>query len=204
MITKEEIALSNVPLHSNVDDDKVLHYIDDAVQGLVKVIGNDLFDALATLNDEGVQNWAAANGYVANKKAIEKERFIAKMWKSLTTNSDSKPSSTNTTDWEEVELGTLLFGYVKPYLAHAAFYPYAVNGGVNVTHQGLQTISNETASALDGSSLQSYLNFWKRKTDVARTEMAKHIEDKSNLFDGVSYTAIDGSVKKRRFTISGA
>jgi hypothetical protein len=125
------------------------------------------------------------------------------MWQSVGTNSDSKPTTANTANWLELELGTFLVNYVQPFLGLATYYGYAVSGSVNSSHQGLQKVSNETAQSLTGTDLQSYLNLWKNQKDLKRRSMLNYLDDKSNLLDGVTYTAIEASKKKTSFQIRG-
>ena len=204
MIDKNYLIESKViPINVNVSDDKVLPYIYPTLEQLRATLPIALYTALDALAAENVKAWSVTNDYVIDNKANETEVGILKMWKSLTTNSDSKPTTANVTDWEELELGTFLVNYVQPYLAHATFYGYSVNAGVNVSHQGLQTISNETASPVTGNNLQAFLNYWKLQRDLKRRAMLNYLDEQDNVLDGVVYAEVDHVQKRSRFQIRG-
>jgi hypothetical protein len=204
MIDKNYLVESKViPINANVSDDKLFPYMYPSFDQLRATLPIALYTALDALAEEYVKQWSVTNSYVATNKANYTEVGVLKMWQSVGTNSDSKPTTANTADWLELELGTFLVNYVQPFLGLATYYGYAVNGGVNSSHQGLQRISNETAQALTGTDLQSFLNFWKNQKDLKRRSMLNYLDDKSNLLDGVTYTAIEASKKKTSFQIRG-
>lgn len=202
MITKNYIVeKTDLPLNANVIEAKVQQFIPDAIEKLIEILPAALYAALQTLSSETVKDWSKTNGYVLDDKVVHVENGQLKMWKSKTTNSNSEPKTSNTTDWSELELGTFLVSFVQPYLAHHVFYAYAVNGGVNVSHQGLQQISNETAQALTGNNLQAYLNYWRDRRESKRQRMFNYLDEKKNSLDSVSYDAVDPSRKKHKFQI---
>jgi hypothetical protein len=204
MIDKNYLVESKViPINVNVSDDKVLPYMYPAFEQLRATLPIALYTALDALAEEDVKQWSVTNSYVATNKANQTEVGVLKMWQSVGTNSDSKPTTANTADWLELELGTFLVNYVQPFLAHATFYGYSINSGVNVSHQGLQQISNETAQPVTGNNLQAFLNYWKNQKDLKRRSMLNYLDDKSNLLDGVTYTAVEASKKKTSFQIRG-
>ena len=161
MITKNYIVDSELPINANVSDNKVNPYLSPARKQLKEILDADLYSALQSLYDDGVKEWSKNNSYSTDDKVIHSELGELKMWKAAQDNSNSEPTTANAANWDELDLGTFLVGYVQPFLAHHVFYAYAVNGGVNITHQGLQVVSNETAQPLGGSALQSFLNYWK-------------------------------------------
>lgn len=202
MITKNYIVeKTDLPLNANVIEAKVNQFIPDSIEKLIEILPAALYAALQTLSSENVKDWSKTNGYVINNKVVHVENGVLKMWKSLTTNTNSEPKTSNTTNWVELQLGTFLVSFVQPYLAHHVFYAYAVNGGVNVSHQGLQQISNETAQALTGNNLQAYLNYWRDRRESKRQRMFNYLDDQKNTLDAVSYEAVDPSRKKHRFQI---
>lgn len=202
MIDKNYIVeKTDLPISVNVIEKKVQQYVPDAIEKLIEILPSALYAALQTLSEEKVKDWSKTNSYVADNKVLHVENGIVKMWKSLTTNSNSEPTTSNTTDWDELELGTFLVSYVQPFLAHHVFFAYAVNGGVNVSHQGLQQISNETAQPLTGNNLQSFLNYWQQRKERKRQRMFNYLDEKSDTLDGTSYTSIDVARKKKRFSI---
>lgn len=201
MITKNYIVATDIPINANVSDEKVAPYIPKALRQLREILPSELYAALQALYDESVKDWSKNNSYVITNKVEWSEYAELKMWKSLTTNTNSEPTTANTTDWDELELGTFLIGFVQPFLANHVFYSFAVNGGVNITHQGLQQIQNETAQPVTGTNLQAFLNYWKLERDMMKKRMFDHLDAKSNTLDAVSYTAIDADRKKPRFQI---
>jgi hypothetical protein len=202
MITKNYIVeKTDLPLNVNVKEEKVQQFVPDAIEKLIEILPAALYAALQSLSEEQLKDWSKTNSYVADDKVVHSENGILKQWKSKTTNSNSEPTTDNTTDWEEQTLGTFLVSYVQPYLAHHVFYAYAVNGGVNVSHQGLQRVSNETAQALNGNDLQSYLNYWKNRRERKRQRMFNYLNDQSNVLNGTSYDAVDSARTKKRFSI---
>lgn len=202
MIDKNYIVeKTDLPINANVIENKVQQFVPDAIEKLIEILPSALYAALQTLSAEKVKDWSKTNGYVLDDKVIHSENGVLKMWKSKTTNSNSEPTTDNTTDWEEQTLGTFLVSYVQPYLAHHVFYAYAVNGGVNVSHQGLQRVSNETAQALNGADLQSYLNYWKNRRERKRQRMFNYLDEKSNVLNGTTYDDIDPERTKKRFSI---
>jgi len=204
MIDKLYLVDSKViPINVNVSDDKVLPYIYPVLEELRSTLAVALYAALDVLCEEKVKDWSVTNTYVTNDKVTVIETGVLKMFQAVQGNSDSKPTAANTANWLELQLGTFLVGYVQPYLAHATFYGYAINSGVNVSHQGLQQISNETASPVTGNNLQAFLNYWKAQRDLKRRSMLNYLDEKSNVLDSVSYTAVETSKKKTRFQIRG-
>ena len=204
MIDKLYLVDSKViPINVNVSDDKVLPYIYPVLEELRSTLAVALYAALDVLCEEKVKDWSVTNTYVTNDKVTVIETGVLKMFQAVQGNSDSKPTADNTANWLELQLGTFLVGYVQPYLAHATFYGYAINSGVNVSHQGLQQISNETASPVTGNNLQAFLNYWKAQRDLKRRSMLNYLDEKSNVLDSVSYTAVESSKKKTRFQIRG-
>jgi hypothetical protein len=202
MITKNYIVdKTDLPLNANVLEEKVNQFIPDAIEKLIEILPPALYAALQVLSVGPVKDWSKTNSYVLDDKVVHIENGLLKMWKSKTSNSNSEPTTANATDWLELELGTFLVSFVQPYLSHHVFYAYAVNGGVNVSHQGLQQISNETAQALTGNNLQAYLNYWRDRRESKRQRMFNYLDDKSNALDSVSYTAVDSARKKHRFQI---
>jgi hypothetical protein len=202
MIDKNYILeKTDLPLSVNVIEKKVQQFVPDAIEKLIEILPAALYAALQTLSAENVKDWSKTNSYVLDNKVVHVENGLLKMWKSLTTNSNSEPSTANSTDWLELQLGTFLVSFVQPYMAHHVFYAYAVNGGVNVSHQGLQQITNETAQALTGNNLQAYLNYWQGRRESKRQRMFNYLDDKTNVLDTVSYTAVDPARKKHRFQI---
>ena len=202
MIDKNYILeKTDLPLSVNVIEKKVQQFVPDAIEKLIEILPAALYAALQTLSAENVKDWSKTNSYVADDKVVHVENGLLKMWKSLTTNSNSEPSTANSTDWLELQLGTFLVSFVQPYMAHHVFYAYAVNGGVNVSHQGLQQITNETAQALTGNNLQAYLNYWQGRRESKRQRMFNYLDEKTNSLDSVSYTAVDPARKKHRFQI---
>jgi hypothetical protein len=202
MIDKNYILeKTDLPLSVNVIEKKVQQFVPDAIEKLIEILPAALYAALQTLSAEKVKDWSKTNSYVLDNKVVHVENGLLKMWKSLTTNSNSEPTTANSTDWLELQLGTFLVSFVQPYMAHHVFYAYAVNGGVNVSHQGLQQITNETAQALTGNNLQAYLNYWQGRRESKRQRMFNYLDDKTNVLDTVSYTAVDPARKKHRFQI---
>jgi hypothetical protein len=202
MIDKNYILeKTDLPLSVNVIEKKVQQFVPDAIEKLIEILPAALYAALQTLSAENVKDWSKTNSYVLDDKVVHVENGLLKMWKSLTTNSNSEPSTANSTDWLELQLGTFLVSFVQPYMAHHVFYAYAVNGGVNVSHQGLQQITNETAQALTGNNLQAYLNYWQGRRESKRQRMFNYLDEKTNSLDSVSYTAVDPARKKHRFQI---
>jgi hypothetical protein len=202
MIDKNYILeKTDLPLSVNVIEKKVQQFVPDAIEKLIEILPAALYAALQTLSAEKVKDWSKTNSYVLDNKVVHVENGLLKMWKSLTTNSNSEPTTANSTDWLELQLGTFLVSFVQPYMAHHVFYAYAVNGGVNVSHQGLQQITNETAQALTGNNLQAYLNYWQGRRESKRQRMFNYLDEKTNSFDSVSYTAVDPARKKHRFQI---
>jgi hypothetical protein len=202
MIDKNYILeKTDLPLSVNVIEKKVQQFVPDAIEKLIEILPAALYAALQTLSAEKVKDWSKTNSYVLDNKVVHVENGLLKMWKSLTTNSNSEPTTANSTDWLELQLGTFLVSFVQPYMAHHVFYAYAVNGGVNVSHQGLQQITNETAQALTGKNLQAYLNYWQGRRESKRQRMFNYLDDKTNVLDTVSYTAVDPARKKHRFQI---
>jgi hypothetical protein len=204
MIDKNYLIESKViPINVNISDDKVLPYLYPSLEQLRSTLPIALYTALDALAAEDVKQWSVTNSYVATNKVNELEVGVLKMWESLTTNSDSKPTTANDTNWTELQLGTFLVNYVQPYLAHDTFYGYAINSGINISHQGLQQISNETASPVTGNNLQAFLNYWKNQRDLKRRSMLNYLDEKSNVLDGVSYDPVEASKKKTSFQIRG-
>ena len=204
MITKAYLIDSEIiPIHINVKDSKVMPYMSPVLEQLLETLPIALYTALDTLCKSDVKNWSITDPYIADDKVNHTEVGTLKMWKSLTTNSDSEPTTANTVNWLELELGTFLVNYVQPYLAHAIFYAYAINSGVNVSHQGLQQISNETAQQVTGNNLQAFLGYWKNQRDLKRTSMLNYLDTKKNVLDLVSYTAIEARKKRTSFQIRG-
>ena len=202
MIDKNYILeKTDLPLSVNVIEKKVQQFVPDAIEKLIEILPAALYAALQTLSAENVKDWSKTNSYVLDDKVVHVENGLLKMWKSLTTNSNSEPSTANSTDWLELQLGTFSVSFVQPYMAHHVFYAYAVNGGVNVSHQGLQQITNETAQALTGNNLQAYLNYWQGRRESKRQRMFNYLDEKTNSLDSVSYTAVDPARKKHRFQI---
>jgi len=201
MITKNEIIASSVPINANVSDEKLLPYIPVALVQLKNILPSALYAALQALYAEEVKDWSKTNGYVATDKVTHIEYAELKMWESLTTNSNEEPTTANTTNWDESELGTFLVGYVQPYLAHDVFYSYAVNGGINTSHQGLQQVTNETAQPASGNALQAYLNYWSKQKNLIRRMMFDYLDTKDNNLDGTTYDSVDADRKKSRFQI---
>ena len=195
------IEKTTLPLSVNVKEEKVSQFIPDAIEKLIEILPVALYAALQSLSEEEVKGWSKTNSYVADNKVVHVEDGILKMWKSKTSNSNSEPTTANTTDWEEQTLGTFLVSYVQPYLSHHVFYAYAVNGGVNVSHQGLQRVSNETAQALNGTDLGEYLNYWKNRRERKRQRMFNYLDDKNNILNGTSYDSIEPARKVKRFSI---
>ena len=204
MIDKLYLVDSKViPINVNVSDDKVLPYMYPVLELLRSTLSVLLYAALDALAEENVKAWSVTNTYVADDKVTVIETGVLKMFKAAQGNSDSKPTATNTTNWTEVQLGTFLVGYVRPYLSHATFYGYSINSGVNVSHQGLQQISNETAQPVTGNNLQAFLGYWKGQRDLKKSSMLNYLDTMSNTLDGVSYLAVEASKKKRTFQIRG-
>jgi hypothetical protein len=195
------IEKTDLPLSVNVIEKKVQQFVPDAIEKLIEILPAALYAALQVLSVENVKDWSKTNGYSLDDKVVYSENGLLKMWKSKTTNSNSAPSTSNTTDWSELQLGTFLVSFVQPYLAHHVFYAYAVNGGVNVSHQGLQQISNETAQALTGNNLQAFLNYWRERRESKRQRMFKYLDDQKNTLDTITYEQVDPSRKKHRFQI---
>ena len=203
MIDKAYLIESKViPINVNISDDKVLPYLYPALEQLRSTLPIALYTALDALASEDVKQWSITDSYVSGDKVNEIEVGILKMWGTTNTNSQSKPTTANMI-WTETELGTFLVNYVQPYLAHDTFYGYAINSGVNISHQGLQQISNETASPVTGNNLQAFLNYWKNQRDLKRRSMLNYLGDQSNVLDTVSYTAVEASKKKTSFNIRG-
>ena len=192
MITKAYLIESKaIPINVNISDDKVLPYMYPAFEQLLQTLPIALYTALDALATEDVKQWSITNPYVATNKANEIEVGVLKMWQSVGTNSDSKPTTANTANWLELELGTFLVNYVQPFLGLATYYGYAVSGSVNSSHQGLQKVSNETAQSLTGTDLQSFLGYWKGQRDLKRKSMLNYLDTKKiNItklfFDGRS------------------
>lgn len=202
MITKNYIVeKTDLPLSTNVKEEKVQQFVPDAIEKLIEILPAALYAALQSLSETDIEDWSATNSYVATNKVAHVENGLLKVWQSKTTNSNSEPDSDNTTDWEESTLGTFLVSFVQPYLAHHIFYAYAVNGGVNVSHQGLQKVSNETAQPLNGQGLQSYLNYWRERRERKRQRMFNYLDEKKNVLDSVTYTEVEPARKKHRFMI---
>ena len=195
------IEKTDLPMSVNVIEKKVQQFVPDAIEKLIEILPPALYAALQTLSVENVKDWSKTNSYSADDKVVYSENGLLKMWKSKTTNSNSAPSTANTTDWSELELGTFLVSFVQPYLGYHVFYAYAVNGGVNVSHQGLQQISNETAQPLTGNNLQSFLNYWDGRRERKRQRMFNYLDEKSNVLDTVTYDSVDPKRKKHRFQI---
>ena len=204
MITKAYLVNSEIiPIHLNVRDNKIMPYVQPVLEQLLQTLPIALYTALDTLCRIDVKNWSITDPYIASNKANHYEVGTLKMWEALTTNSDSEPTTANAVNWSELELGTFLVNYVQPYLAHAVFYAYAINSGVNVSHQGLQSISNETAQQVTGSSLQAFLGYWKGQRDLKRKSMLNYLDTKKNVLDTVSYTAVEARKKRTSFQIRG-
>ena len=178
-------------------------YMYPAFEQLLQTLPIALYTALDTLATEDVKQWSITNPYVATNKANEIEVGVLKMWQSVGTNSDSKPTTANTANWLELELGTFLVNYVQPFLGLATYYGYAVSGSVNSSHQGLQKVSNETAQSLTGTDLQSFLGYWKGQRDLKRKSMLNYLDTKKNVLDTVSYTAVEARKKRTSFQIRG-
>lgn len=204
MITKAYLVDSVViPVHANVKDNQILPYITPALDGLRASLPIELYTALDTLYSENVGAWSNPKHFLEDAKCTHPELGILKMWEAVQDNNKQTPSTSNDANWTELQLGTFLVGYVQPYLAHDVFYAYCVNSGVNITHQGLQQLSNETAQPVSGNNLQAFLNYWKNQRDVHRRRMFSYLEEKSNTLDGVEYTEVEASKKKSRFSIRG-
>lgn len=204
MIDKNYIVnKTDLPLSTNVKEEKIQQFIPDAIEKLIEILPAALYAALQSLSAEEIDDWSKTNSYVLDDKVVHVENGVLKMWKSKTSNTDSEPTTANTTDWEEQTLGTFLVSFVQPYLSHHVFYAYAVNGSVNFSHQGPQQISNETAQPVNGANLQSMLNYWQGRRERKRQRMFNYLDDQSNILNGVSYDAVDSSRKKKRFRIRG-
>lgn len=202
MIDKNYIVENtDIDLSQNVDEGKIQQYVPDAIEKLIEIIPDALYAALQSLSVEDVPEWSKTNTYALNDKVIHVENGLLKMWKSLTGNTDSEPTTANTTDWVELTLGTFLVSYVQPYLAHHVFFAYIVNGGVNFSHQGPQKINNETAQSVNGTDLQSLLNYWRERRERKRQRMFNYLDDKDNVLDSVTYDEIEQDRKKKRFII---
>jgi len=204
MIDKQYLVDSKViPLNINVSDDKVLPYMYPVFEELRNTLPVLLYAALDALSQEYVKEWSITNTYVTDDKVTVIETGVLKMFKAAQGNSDSKPTTANTANWTEVQLGTFLVGYVQPYLAHSTFYGYSINSGVNVSHQGLQQISNETAAAVTGNNLQAFLNYWKNQANLKRRSMLNHLDTMSNTLDTVGYLKIEEKKKTTSYQIRG-
>lgn len=201
MIDRNYIVASTVPIGPNVPDAKIDPYIPRALRDLrgIMTVNKEaaLFDALSVLAETQVQPWSALDTYTTGQRVLHSEQ----MWQAVQGSTGQVPSGTNTANWSEVELGTFLVAYVQPYLAHHVYCGYAVNGGVNVTHQGLQEISNETAASVSGAKLDAYLSYWQGELRGLRLAMLKHLDDMQNVFDGVSYLGVEFQKKDSTFSI---
>ena len=201
MITKQYIIESEIPLTNNVSDNKVDPYVPVAIEELRAILPDALLADLYGYYNAYPDEWSKTNTYASGGKVLHAENGQLKAWESLTTNTDSEPTTANDTDWTEKKLGTLLVGFVQPFLAHHVFNAYAVNGGVNITHQGLQQVSNETAQPVTGNTLSAFLNYWNDQKRMKRKLMINYIDTNNETFDGTTYTAIDADRKVSKFRI---
>jgi hypothetical protein len=202
MIDKNYLVLSPVPINANVPDGKIDPYIPKAMRDLRGILDVGLFEAVSVLSESVVPTWSGTNAYLTGQRVLHSEYGVAKMWQAVQNSTGQVPSTSNTANWSEVELGTFLDGYVRPWLAHHVYVGYAVNGGVNVTHQGLQEINNETASAVSGNKLDAYLSYWQAETRQLRTAMLNYLDEAHNTLDGVTYIAVENDRRKRNFKIN--
>jgi hypothetical protein len=201
MIDKNYLVLSDVPINANVSESKIDPYIPKAIRELRDLLDVTLFESISVLSATELKQWSKTDTYTTGQRVIFKEYDIAKVWQAVQGNSNQQPTTANTANWLEIELGTFLEGYVKPWLAHHVYVGYAVNGGVNVTHQGLQEISNETANPVSGNKLDAYLSYWQGEKRILKGEIMNYLDERSNELDGVSYIAILERKKERTFTI---
>jgi hypothetical protein len=88
-----------------------------------------------------------------------------------------------------------------PWLAHHVFCAYAVNGGVNVTVQGLQEVSNETAANVSGSKLDAYLSYWQNERNALRAAMLLYLRGKEYTLGAVTYKRSEVQEKRPSFKV---
>jgi hypothetical protein len=201
MIDRNYLVASSVPISANVPDAKINPYIPRATRELRGILDVELFAAIVSLSGTDVSEWSLTNSYVSGNRVLREEYGILKMWEADQSITGQVPSTTSTY-WTEIELGTFLHGYVKPWLAHHVYVGYAVNGGVNVTHQGLQEIANETAAAVSGSKLDAYLVYWQAELRAMKSIMFTYLSDMNNTLDGVSYVSVLPELKTPSFQIT--
>lgn len=198
MIDQAYIVASSLPLSANADKAKIAGFIPREERKIKGMLPLALYQALLAENKLGTKAWSKNNSYVADDKVTHVEDGLIKVWKSLTTNSASEPTTDNDTDWDEVELGTFLEGHVRPLLAHAVFVSYAVNGGVNLSHQGLQRVFNETTQPVEGNALQAFLNYWEGEKESIRVGMFDYLDVKNHILDSVTYKSTKSTKRPRR------
>jgi len=200
MITKNNIVASEVPITANVSDNKINPYIPKVLRQLRAILPSAMYAALQVEFETGRKAWSANKTYVSGNYVNHSEDGIVRTWSTLTTNTDSEPTTANS-DWTEETLGTFLVSYVQPYLAHRVFLAYLVNGGVNITHQGPQRIANETAGPVEGNAYDALLSYWRAEMNVLRAAMFNYLDDVDNTLSSVVYDAVDQARKKRKFQI---
>lgn len=201
MITKAEIVASGLGLSKNAPDTKINTYIKNQLTKLRALLPVALYAAIEAEYIKARTDWSITQEYAINDLVMQDEAGIRKVWKALTVNTGNQPDSTDTTNWLEIEVGTFLIGYVHPYLAGSVFLDYAVLGGVNVSHQGLQQIENETATPVTGNKLQAFLNHHRSEREILRVLMLKYLDDQSYVLDGTTYDQVKGKRKRRRSSI---
>ena len=205
MITKLYLVNSDLQLPKAVSDSKIDVLIRKAEKDLRNLFLDDknpelLFAALESEYRKDYSAWSNVQAYFLDDLVTHSENGILKAWKATTRNLEFEPS-TESDKWQEVQLGTFLVGYVQPYLAQCVFLDYSVLGGVNVSHQGLQQVENETASPVGGNKLQAFLNWHKSERESYRSALLKYLDDQGYSLDSVVYLRIKAKKKRRRLAI---
>jgi hypothetical protein len=192
MITLPYITQSGLPLPASVQASRVEPFIPRAVRELEAILPVELIAALEGFTDP--QPWSVNNTYAA----ADRVTFRGKVYETLAGNTGVEPPAG---DWFERKLGTFKMGHVLPWLAHHVFCAYAVNGGVNVTVQGLQEVSNETAANVSGTKLDAYLSYWQNERNALRAAMLQYLRDEDYTLDGVTYQRNEVQSKRPSFKI---
>ena len=202
MISKNYIIEeTTLPLSVNAIEKKINQFVPDAVEKLLEMLPSALYADLQTLNEEDVAEWSSTNSYTSGDKVLHVENGALKMWQSQSTNSNEEPTTSNSSNWTELELGTFLHRFVLPYLAHHVFYSYAVNGSINFSHQGMQRIQNETAAPLSPQERQSVLNYWRDRRDIKKRRMFNYLDESKKTLDGTGYLDVEYRNKKSKGSI---
>lgn len=192
MIDLAYITSAGLPIPQSVQPSRVEPFIPKAMRELRAILPADLVDDMEAF--PLVQPWSINDTYGAADKVLHR----GKVFETLAGSTGVEPPAG---DWFERKLGTFKQGYVMPWMAHHVFCAYAVNGGVNVTMQGLQEVNNETAANVSGSKLDAYLSYWQNETNALRAAMLKYLREQDYTLDAVTYQRNEVENKRKSFKI---